>query len=439
MTIRTCIPADPRDQGRVGGDGADRQGRPGARPTSTCWRSTGRSRELETACRDFCERGQHTDPPRDPAPAGRAAGRGTAAAAPAAQGSRSPRVRHHPPGELGLHDLGRGRALLGPAPAGRHPGLGPLPRRRTDRHRRRRRRHRVRGRPPPPRHARAHRSSSRAHYPPREDKDADRDPEGRPRAEEAAFLDARARAPQPGWSRPPPPGTRRIKAEDGRGRRPVQAALAGRGRPGPGHRRGHRPVRRERPDVDPRLPGRPRPTPSPPGRSEDPQPAARHLRLVRASAPPPAADDSNDERTASDGHPAAHRPRHQRRPARRGDRAHPPPEAAPHPPGADRPDPHRQGPALGPRRGRPRPARRGSRRPRPRQPAHPPQAGRLPRRQDLRRLGRDQHPPSPRRPRTPSRAWNGSAAGRIFASAARRARASRTSARPSARPRSRPG
>ena len=110
--------------------------------------------------------------------------------------------------------------------------------------------------------------------------------------------------------------------------------------------------------------------------------------------------------------PIAHRSRRPRRPAGRGHRADQTAQTPALAAVLERHDPHREGPTLGSRRGRAGPARRGSRRPGRREPAHPPQAGRVPYRQDLRRLGRDEIVHTPRHPGR-AQHWSGSAAGRI--------------------------
>ena len=140
-------------------------------------------------------------------------------------------------------------------------------------------------------------------------------------------------------------------------------------------------------------------------------------------------------------------------PGARGDRRRPGPAAAgrraggsaapdaaaahaPHRPRAAR---HRQGPAVGPRRGAPRAARRGSRRPGPIRAGHPPRPGRLPHREDLRRLGRAPLGGPRRPPRPRCGPWNGSAGTRTWSSAARPAPARPSCSKPSARPPSKPG
>lgn len=119
--------------------------------------------------------------------------------------------------------------------------------------------------------------------------------------------------------------------------------------------------------------------------------SSRALPPGPASAPPAT-------RTSTDGHPDPHHLRRPRRSAGRGHRADQAAQTPASAAGVERPDPHRQGPTLGPGRGREGPAGRGGRRTRCREPSNPPQAGRVPRGQDVRRLGRDQvvHiPPGP--------------------------------------------
>ena len=69
---------------------------------------------------------------------------------------------------------------------------------------------------------------------------------------------------------------------------------------------------------------------------------------------------------------------------------------------------------------------------------HPPRPGRVPHREDLRRLGRGRCPRSRPRPRPRCAPWNGSAGTRTWWSAARPAPARRSCSKPSARPPSKP-
>jgi transposase len=126
-TVRTCLPADPETKG--GSEATVRIAKADLVPKEVNLREDYRTfGELEAACRSFCEEVNsriHRETRRRPLERRR----GTAAAPPAARPAVHRGVRHHPPGQLGRDDLGRGGPLLGPAPADRHPGLGPVPRR----------------------------------------------------------------------------------------------------------------------------------------------------------------------------------------------------------------------------------------------------------------------------------------------------------------------
>ena len=321
------------------------------------------------------------------------------------------RVRHHPAGELGRHRLGRGGALLGAPPAGRHPGLGPLPRRRPHGHRRPASSGPARGRPPRPLHPgqpvdprRALPATTAAARRRRTHPAGDAAPR-RPSSSRSA------RARRPGWSRPPRPG------RAGSGRKMAEAVALAKLHP----------------------PGAGRPAPSGPPRS----PAGSPRTTCCASWPTkPAATSASPPTRASETHslqPGTS--------AWSGFGITRPPEPAPDPAGLD----PRPGEPLVSASGRPAISRRRSggdplaeaieltrrlklphiRRPCVElvptakaqrwdpaelvrvllaeeaagrdagEPAHPPRPRRVPRRQDLRRLGRDRllHPPA--RPRTP--------------------------------------
>ncbi|CAN3977430.1 Mobile element protein [Kitasatospora purpeofusca] len=140
----------PGLRGRDRVDGSDRQAGPGARTGEPADR-VHRLRRAEGSLRGLHDRGEQPRPPRDPPDPHRAAGRGTSTAAPGARAAVHRRVRREPPGRQGLDDLGQLGALLGPARARRGERLGPLPRRRPDRHRHGRGQ-RGRGRPACPLH-----------------------------------------------------------------------------------------------------------------------------------------------------------------------------------------------------------------------------------------------------------------------------------------------
>jgi hypothetical protein len=135
MTIRTCVPADPQTKG--GSEATVRISKADLVPTEVNLADEFRVfGQLEAACRDWCEKVNtrpHRETRRPPVEMLAEERLRLHAAVAAVHG----RVRHHAAGELGRHRLGRGSALLGAPRAGRHPGLGPLPRRRPHRHRRR--------------------------------------------------------------------------------------------------------------------------------------------------------------------------------------------------------------------------------------------------------------------------------------------------------------
>ena len=244
MTIRTCVPADPQSKG--GSEATVRIAKADLVPTEANLLEEYRTfAELETACREFCEQVNdrpHRETRRRPVEA-----------------LAEERTRLHPlPGQpftvafgttrrvnWDCHDLGGGGALLGAARAGRHPGLGPVPRRRADRHRRRRATARPRSpaTPGPRRAPRRSATSTTRRRPRTTDGDripratrgrGSRVPRARPGRGVLAGRGRRGRSPAG-------------PAEDGRGGRAGQAAPGRRGRPGARDRGDRRPVRRERP------------------------------------------------------------------------------------------------------------------------------------------------------------------------------------------------
>lgn len=116
LSIATCVPADPESKGGLGGDGPDRQGRPGpdrAQPPG----GLRVVRQARGRLRGVLREGQRPRAPDHAPAAGGDAARGARAAAPAAADAAHNGVRSDAPGVLAVDDLGGRRALLGPVDA----------------------------------------------------------------------------------------------------------------------------------------------------------------------------------------------------------------------------------------------------------------------------------------------------------------------------------
>ena len=117
------------DQGRLGGDGPDREGGSGADRSQPPRRSTRSFAELEAACEELMAE-VNTRPHRSThGAAGDPAGGGARAAAPAPAAAAHGLLRGDPEGQLAVDDQRRRRAVLGPARADRRAGVGPHRRR----------------------------------------------------------------------------------------------------------------------------------------------------------------------------------------------------------------------------------------------------------------------------------------------------------------------
>ena len=236
-------------------------------------------------------------------------------------------------------------------------------------------------------------------------------------------------------SRPPAVGARRIRPKMAEAVDAGQTARHRRGRPGAGHRRGWPAGSLEgdlRSILDHQQPHQRRRPPQ--QRSEAPQPAARHLEPGRGFGH---AEVTGERRREYHHDPASCHCRPSAGSARRGDRADQTAAAALPAQGHGQTSSRPPKPNAGTR-----PSWSGSCSPRrppaaTRQPCAPAATARsVPRREDLRRLGREhQLHPTPH-PATRYGPWNGCTGERTSASAARPAPARATSARPSARPRS---
>ena len=185
-------PVRPRVQGRVGGHGADRQGRPGARPRRTCCTGYNSFAELAEACEAFCDKVNarvHRETNRIPAEAllVEQARLHPIPAAPFTAALGETRSGQHRP-----DDPVRVGALLHPAGPGRPRGVGPRRRRGAGHRRQPNRTARAWSRSPGtgcPR--RGTRGSTCRHYP-----DHPQQPDGSPKppqpkarnSEEKAFL-----------------------------------------------------------------------------------------------------------------------------------------------------------------------------------------------------------------------------------------------------------
>ncbi len=123
MTVHTCVPVTG-NQGRVGGDGPGRQGRPGPGGGEPA----GGLRELRRAgggVRGVRRRGERAGAPGDVRGPRGAAGDRAGPAAPGAAGAAYRRAGHHPDGEHRSDDPVRLRAVFGPAGPGGRGGVGP--------------------------------------------------------------------------------------------------------------------------------------------------------------------------------------------------------------------------------------------------------------------------------------------------------------------------
>ena len=279
MTIRTCVPADPESKG--GSEATVRIAKADLVPTEVnLARSTGRSAQLEAACRALVRGGQR--PGRTARPAARRSRCSPRSARGCIRCRRQPftvafgttrrvnwdatisveGVRYSVPHQLidtRVWVRFHGDDLVVTA-VGEH-GADEVARH-------------ARSTPGSP-------SIQAEHYPPQTaaaaangERTRGRPARPRPRSSHSA------RARRPGWWRPPPPG-RAGSAQDGRSRRAGQAAPTRAGRPSAGDRGDRRPVRRERRAAHPRPPSRRDRRQAGDPSQRDPQPATRHQRLVR--------------------------------------------------------------------------------------------------------------------------------------------------------------
>ena len=117
VTVLTCQPADPASQGRGGGVGESRQGRPGPHRHEPARPSTARSLSWSRRVRQFMARGERPGASGDPPGAGRDARRGTASGCTGSPTSRTRSCSGWPAGSRFEHADGdlRARPVLRPA------------------------------------------------------------------------------------------------------------------------------------------------------------------------------------------------------------------------------------------------------------------------------------------------------------------------------------
>ena len=124
LTIATCVPADPESKG--GSEATVKVAKADLVPTDHNLRDEYRGLRCARArVRAVHGRRQHAAASRDDGAAGHAAGGGARVVAPAAEAAAHGVFRGDPQGQLAVADLGRRRAVLGPARADRRAGVGP--------------------------------------------------------------------------------------------------------------------------------------------------------------------------------------------------------------------------------------------------------------------------------------------------------------------------